>query len=118
VNKGLNFGGDLDHRLDVGIVFRTHHYWEIKKVVNGHKSAAHTDLPDGGTGKMCLGRGMHSPSAPGLFVFLLPPCVADADIIFLPCGFFYLLLLSSPNLSRHRLNVYHTSTHGVALVQI
>jgi len=23
--------------------------------------------------------------------FLWPPCVADADIIFLPCGFFYLL---------------------------
>jgi len=43
--------------------------------------------------------------------FLWPPCVADADIIFLPCGFFYLLLLffiSSPNLSRRRLDVYHT----------
>jgi len=26
--------------------------------------------------------------------------------------------LSSPNLSRCRLDVYHTSTHGVALVQI
>jgi len=25
---------------------------------------------------------------------------------------------SSPNLSRRRLDVYHTSTHGVALVQI
>jgi len=25
---------------------------------------------------------------------------------------------SSPNLSRHTLDVYHTSTHGVALVQI
>jgi len=22
--------------------------------------------------------------------YLWPPCVADADIIFLPCGFFYL----------------------------
>jgi len=28
-----------------------------------------------------------------------PPCIADADIIFLPCGFFY-LVFSSPNLSR------------------
>jgi len=27
-------------------------------------------------------------------------------------------LFSSPNLSRCRLDVYHTSTHGVALVQI
>jgi len=43
-------------------------------------------------------------------------------IIFLPCDFFYLLLLlssfSSPNLSGRRLDVNHTSTHDVALVQI
>jgi len=31
----LNFGGDPDHRLDTGIVFRIRHYWEIRKVVNG-----------------------------------------------------------------------------------
>ena len=30
----------------------------------------------------------------------------------------YLLFFSSPNLSGRRLNVYHTSTHGVALVRI
>jgi len=36
VNKRLNFGGDPDHRLDTGIVFRICHYWEIQKVVNGH----------------------------------------------------------------------------------
>jgi len=30
----------------------------------------------------------------------------------------YLLLFSSPNLSGRRLDVYHTSTHGVALVRI
>jgi len=35
-NKKLNFGGDPDHRLDTGIVFRIRHYWEIRKVVNGH----------------------------------------------------------------------------------
>jgi len=45
-------------------------------------------------------------------------------IIFLPCGFFlssiYLLsfFFSSPDLSGHRLDVYHTSTHGAALVRI
>jgi len=43
-------------------------------------------------------------------------------IIFLPCGFFYVLsssfFFSSPNLSRHRLDVYHTSTHSVALARI
>jgi len=38
-------------------------------------------------------------------------------IIFLPCGFF-LSFFPSPNLSGRRLDVYHTSTHGVALVQI
>ena len=36
----------------------------------------------------------------------------------MPCGFFFFLVFSSPNPSRHRLDVYYTSTHGVALVQI
>jgi len=36
----------------------------------------------------------------------------------LHCGFFYLLLFSSPNFSGRRLDVYHTSTYGVALVRI
>jgi len=48
------------------------------------------------------------------------PYVIGQAIIFLPCSFFYLLSLfySSPNLSRRRLDDYHTSTHGVALVRI
>ena len=57
MNKWLNFGGDRDHRLDTGIVFfRIRHYWEIQKVVSGHKliccciqSFIHTDSPDGGS---------------------------------------------------------------------
>ena len=53
---------------------------------------------------------------------LWPPCVADADIIFLPCGFFlssiFFFFYSSPNLSGRRLDVYHTSTHAVVLVRI
>jgi len=32
--------------------------------------------------------------------------------------FFFFFFFSSPNLSGRRLDVYHTSTHGVALVQI
>jgi len=32
--------------------------------------------------------------------------------------FFLFLFLFSPNLSRRRLDVYHTSTHGVALVRM
>jgi len=42
---------------------------------------------------------------------LWPSCGIGKVIIFLPCGFF----LSSPNLSRHRLDVCHTCTHGVDL---
>jgi len=34
MNKRLNFGGDPDHRLATGIVFRIRHYWEIRKVVS------------------------------------------------------------------------------------
>ena len=52
--------------------------------------------------------------------YLRPPCVADAVITFLQCGFFLILsfLLSSPNLSRRSLDVYRTATHGVVLVRI
>jgi len=56
----MAIGGDLDHRLDF---FRIRYYWEIRKMVNGQNSAAHTDSPYGGTGKTCLGGGMHCPSA-------------------------------------------------------
>ena len=71
LNKWLNFGGDPDHRLDTGIVFRIPHYWEIWKVVNGHKSAAHTDSPDDGTGKTCLGgdRPMYCLSASSYCIY-------------------------------------------------
>jgi len=54
---------------------------------------------------------------------LWPPYVIGQAIIFMPCGFFLLsssviYLFSSPNCSGRRLDVYHTSTHGVALVRI
>ena len=56
--------------------------------------------------------------------FLWSPYVIGQTIIFLPCDFYlssFLLssfFLSSPNLSGRRVDVYHTSTHGVALVRI
>jgi len=56
VDKRLNFCGDPDHHLDTGIYFRILHYWQIRKVENGHKSAAHTNSPDGGT---CLQEFVH-----------------------------------------------------------
>ena len=56
------------------------------------------------------------------YFWLWPPYVIGG-IIFLPCSFFLLSFFlssffSSPNLSGRRLDVYHTSTHGVALVRI
>jgi len=49
-------------------------------------------------------------------LFLRPFSVADADIIFLPCGLFY-LLFSWHNLSRCRLDICHTCTRRVALAR-
>ena len=54
--------------------------------------------------------------------FLWPPYVIGGALYFCPViSIFYLLLssfFSSPNLSGRRLDVYHTLTHGVALVRI
>jgi len=41
-----------------------------------------------------------------------------ADHYFFALWFLSIFFFSSPNLSGRRLDVYHTSTHGVALVQI
>jgi len=52
---------------------------------------------------------------------LWSPYVIGQTIMFLPCDFYLLsfyLFYSSPNLSGHRLDVYHTSAHGVALARI
>jgi len=67
--------------------------------------------------------GMHVKSMKALLPvhnLLWPPCVADADVIFSSCGFFFLFSssFSLRNLSGWRLDVYRTSAHGVALVQI
>ena len=65
-------------------------------------------------------------------VYIWPPYVIGQAIIFLPCGlilvfvlvlvllFLFLVLssFSSPNVNSRKLDVYHTSTHGVALVRI
>jgi len=56
--------------------------------------------------------------------YLWSPYGIGQTIIFSSCGFFFLLsfflsfFLSSPNLSGPRLDVCHTSTHGMALVRI
>jgi len=55
---------------------------------------------------------------PLLSLFMAALCNRAGHIYFhtVVCSFFF--FFSSPNLSRRRLDVYHTSTHGVALVRI
>jgi len=58
-----------------------------------------------------------SPISAAAELLLQPPYGIEQAIIFCPVVssvFFF----SSPNLSRRRLDVCHTSTHGVALVRI
>jgi len=56
-----------------------------------------------------------------IFILFMAALCNRGAIIFLPCNCCRLLsicLFSSPNLSGRRLDVYHTLTHGVALVRI
>ena len=65
--------------------------------------------------------GDHVGHWPTFLVVIMAALCNRGAIIFLPCSFFLLLsfyLFSSPNLSGRRLDVCHTSTHGVALVRI
>ena len=52
----------------------------------------------------------------GVSVCLWWPCVIGQTIIFLPCDFYLSSFFPSPNLSCRTLDVYHTLSHGVALV--
>jgi len=79
VNKWLNFGGHLDHRLDTGIVFRICHCCEIWKVVSTDCAARRCSVRHAVGGifvatmtslrhdrqprQTCAGGGMHCPSA-------------------------------------------------------
>jgi len=73
MNKTLNFGGDPDHRLDTGLVFRIRHYWEIRKVVINRLRCATLECTACTSRNrrsnydvitsLTLGGGMHCPSA-------------------------------------------------------
>jgi len=58
LNKRLNFGGDPDHS-------------GYKYCFPFSSLLGDTDSPDGGTGKTCLGGGMHCPSASSFVFFSL-----------------------------------------------
>jgi len=90
-----------------------------------------TDLdlnPDGDAGKMALAevctvsmRLVFKCFLKMLFVMVALCNRADHYVFalrFLSFFFLSFFFFSSPNLSGRRLDVYHTSTHGVALVQI
>jgi len=71
-----------------------------------------------------MGRPLSFTSVISFFFFMAAHSNGQA-IIFLPCDFFSLLssssfifFLYSPDLSGRGLDVYHTSTNGVALVRI
>jgi len=77
------------------------------------------------TAELNIGLSWHpdSKSCSAIRILLWPPCVADADIIFSSCGFFYLSIyrssfFPSPNLTGRRLDVYHTSTHCKFRMQV
>jgi len=55
------------------------------------------------------------PQVSGAQTVVYPDCAAD--ILFYCCSVFF-FLFSSPILSGCRLDVYYTSTHGVAVVRI
>ena len=74
MNEWLNFGGDPDHRLDTGTVFRIRHHWEIRKVVSTDCAARRSRAGNALASRQChsnydvitllaLGGGMHRPSA-------------------------------------------------------
>jgi len=59
-------------------------------VIDGHKSADHTDSPDGGTGKTYSSGGMHCPSVSLcyfifiLYFYQLTHFISFQRIVFLP----------------------------------
>ena len=53
-----------------------------------------------------------------LMLIMAALCNRAGHLYFHPVVSFFFFFYSSPNLSRRRLDAYHTSTHGVALVRI
>jgi len=83
-----------------------------------------TNEPDGGTDIATLVRGALAEVRTVPVLLVMAALCNRGPLYFCPVVSFYLLSIfylsffSSPNLSGHRLDVYHTSTHGVALVRI
>ena len=101
-------GGEETHSADcepcytfclMEIQRESHRSIDVKSVVCVDSTRLHLDLITAALRSRC-----------GHYIFAL----WFLSFFFLSSFFFF----SSPNLSGHRLDVYHTSTHGVALVRI
>jgi len=68
---------------DTGIVFRIRHYWDIRKVVNGHKSAAHSDSPE------CQMAALVRHALAEVCTVLVLPVVSDLERTFIVIIFHY-----------------------------
>ena len=111
-NQWLNFGGE-PHDGSRSASGRRH-YWEIRKVVNGHLFTLirqMTALVIRALAEVC--------TVPVILVMAALRNRAGHYFFALQfLSIFFFFFFSSPNLSRRRLDVYHICTHGVALVQI
>jgi len=135
--KYVNFDGDPDNRLDTGIVFRIRHYWEIRKVVSTDYAARRCSArhalagiaiailtsihrqPTTGSGTdiaTLVRRALTDVCTVPVLLVMVALCNRADHNIFILWFVLSFFLFSSPNLSRRRLDVCHTSTHGVALV--
>ena len=114
------FWGGKDRPI---VKYRDTQLWAVQKRLNrsrcrvGSRKHVLDRVQIGATWRIRVNR----PCTGGDATFLWSPYGIEQTIIFSCCGLFFFLLssfFSSPNLSRRRLDVCHTSTHGVALVRI
>jgi len=95
-------------------------WWSMKRHIRGYQDMTFQGLLPVTDYSVCIINNYQS------FRKLIEHCIfmvalcnrADHYIFALWFLSFFLLFFSSPNLSGRRLDVYHTSTHGVALVRI
>jgi len=102
--------------------------WQVVNELLGHAVDPNQALTHGLNSALCvatlpLSETNRSPPARIALVgtlYCLPRVASFIMLIIFSCCGFYLLSIffSSPDLSGRTLDVYHTSTHGVALVRI
>jgi len=106
----LGIGPNNEYILAAATVIKTRHVQQLHSYIRHRHLRPLFSRPPGVAGLTAI---CFCP------VFLRPPCVADAGIIFCCCGYFPHFFLSFFLAYSERPEVrYHTSTHDVALVRI